>query len=63
MPAGSWTGARPFERAPPTLADYPIVLRGSKGPITDRTPSALHARACEQGWPASCFHTASLGPD
>jgi hypothetical protein len=41
----------PLERALPTLADYPIVLRGSKGPITDRTPSALHARACEQGWP------------
>jgi hypothetical protein len=43
-----------FERAPPTLADYPIVLRGSKGPIADRTPSALHARACEQGWPGTC---------
>jgi hypothetical protein len=42
---------RTFERAPPTLGDYPIVLRGSKGPITDRTPSALMARACEQGWP------------
>jgi hypothetical protein len=43
-----------FERAPPTLADYPILLRGSKGPITDRTPSALHARACELGWPDAC---------
>jgi hypothetical protein len=43
-----------FERAPPTLADYPIVLRGSKGPITDRTPSSLHARACEQGWRDTC---------
>jgi hypothetical protein len=43
-----------FERAPPTLADYPIVLRGGKGPITDRTPSALLARACEQGWPDTC---------
>jgi hypothetical protein len=43
-----------LERAPPTLADYPIVLRGSKGPITDRTPSALIARACEQGWPDTC---------
>jgi hypothetical protein len=46
--------ARTFERAPPTLADYPIVLRGGKGPITDRTSSALMARACEQGWPNSC---------
>jgi hypothetical protein len=56
-------GARPFERALPTLADYRILLRGSKGPVTDRSPSALNARACEQGWPASCFHTPSLGPD
>ena len=46
-----------FERAPPTLADYPIVLRGSKGPITDRTPSVLQARACEQGWPGTCEST------
>ena len=50
-------GNAPFERAQPTLADYPIVLRGGKGPITDRTPSALHARACEQGWPNTCGRT------
>jgi hypothetical protein len=56
-------GTRPFERALPTLGDYPILLRGSKGPLTDRAPSALHARACEQGWPADCGQTASLGPD
>jgi hypothetical protein len=56
-------GARQFERALPTLADYYILLRGSKGPITDRAPSALHARACQQGWLASCGQTASLGPD
>ena len=36
-----WNERQAFERAPPTLADYPIVLRGSKGPIADRTPSAL----------------------
>jgi hypothetical protein len=45
---------RPFERAPPTLTDYPIVLRGSKGPIIDRSPAALLARACRQGWPDTC---------
>ena len=45
---------RTFERAPPTLTDYPIVLRGGKGPITDRAPSALMTRACEQGWPNTC---------
>ena len=38
----------------PTLADYPIILRGSKTAITDRSPSALYALACEQGWPDTC---------
>ena len=46
-----------FERAPPTVADYPILLRGSKGPITDRSPAALQARACGQGWPGACGST------
>ncbi len=40
--------------APPTLEDYPIILRGSKAPITDRTPAGLYARACDQGWPDTC---------
>jgi hypothetical protein len=48
------SGGRTFERADPTLNDYPIILRGTKGPISDRTPSALQARACEQGWPGAC---------
>lgn len=43
-----------WELAPATLGDFPIVLRGSKGPITDRTPDALNARACLQGWPNAC---------
>jgi hypothetical protein len=43
-----------FSRAAPTLADYPLILRGSKGPIREREPAQLHARACEQGWPNSC---------
>ena len=47
-----------FERVPPTLQDYPIILRGTKGPITDQTPSALYARACDQGWPGACGRTA-----
>ena len=47
-------GIGPFEHAPPTLADYPIVLRGSKGVITDHTPASLYARACGQGWPDTC---------
>jgi hypothetical protein len=48
------TGISTFDRPPPTLDDYPIVLRGTKGPISDRTPSRLYARACAQGWPSVC---------
>jgi len=40
--------------APPTLEDYPIILRGSKGPITERSPAALKALACREGWPGTC---------
>jgi hypothetical protein len=40
--------------APPTLDDYAVILRGSKGPITERTPDRLHPLACRQGWPGSC---------
>ena len=43
-----------FRRAAPTLADYPFILRGSKGPIRDREPARLFARACAQGWPEAC---------
>jgi len=43
-----------FAHAPPTLADYPIILRGTKGPIVDRSPVALRARACRQGWADTC---------
>jgi hypothetical protein len=46
--------AGPPESAPPTLSDYPIVLRGSKQPVTERTPSALYALACQEGWPDVC---------
>ena len=42
--------------APPTLTDYPIILRGSKTEIRDRAPSSLYASACEQGWPDTCPH-------
>jgi hypothetical protein len=40
--------------APPTLKDYPIILRGSKGDIRERTPSALYKLACREGWPGTC---------
>jgi hypothetical protein len=54
-------GGRTFVRAPPALDDYPIILRGTKGPISDRTPSTLYARACEQGWPGACGAAATNG--
>jgi hypothetical protein len=43
-----------LKSAPPTLADMPIVLRGSKGPIRDQSPPALFALACREGWPGTC---------
>ena len=45
---------QPFRRDAPTLDDYRFILRGSKGPIRDLEPAQLYARACEQGWPATC---------
>ena len=43
-----------FSRAAPMVADYPLILRGSKGPFPDREPAQLYARACVQGWPDTC---------
>ena len=51
------SGLGPFEHAQPTLEDYPIILRGTKGPITDRSPAALYARACSQDWADTCGRT------
>lgn len=48
------SGLNALEHAPPTLEDYPIILRGTKGPITDRSPAALYSRACSQGWTNVC---------
>jgi len=45
----------------PPLEDLPILLRGSKGPITDRSVASLYARACDQGWPDSCGRVAYSG--
>jgi hypothetical protein len=47
-------GAGSFAAASPTLEDYPIILRGSKGEIREREPSALYALACHEGWPDTC---------
>ncbi len=43
-----------FVSAQPTLEDYPVILRGSKGQIRERDPAALYAIACHQGWPGTC---------
>jgi hypothetical protein len=43
-----------FRRDAPTVADYPFILRGSKGPFPDLEPAQLYARACVQGWPGTC---------
>jgi hypothetical protein len=48
-------------RGTPTVADYSIILRGSKGVIEDVTPSALYARACKQGWPGTCGQNSMAG--
>jgi hypothetical protein len=45
---------RPAPSASPPDGELPILLRGSKGPIADRTPASLHARACAQGWSRYC---------
>ena len=47
-------GAATLTTAAPRLIDLPIVLRGSKGPVRERTPEALYALACERGWPHAC---------
>jgi hypothetical protein len=47
---------------PPTPDDYPIILRGSKGPIAERSRAALYALACRQGWPDACSATSSDSP-
>ncbi len=46
----------------PTLKDYPIILRGSKGDIRERTSSDLYALACREGWPGTCDHAGITEP-
>jgi hypothetical protein len=47
-------GIGKFQTAPPALDDYPVILRGSKGPVTERDPAKLYARACREGWVDAC---------
>jgi hypothetical protein len=48
------TGSGRLASVPPTIEDYPIILRGSKGEIRERDPSALTRLACREGWPDTC---------
>ena len=57
------TSGGPLATGAPPIEDLPILLRGSKGPITNRSVASLHARACDQGWPDSCGRVAAtVGP-
>ena len=40
--------------SPPTIEDWPIIVRGSKGPVAERDPQALLALACSRGWEGTC---------
>ena len=48
------SGTGKFASASPELADYPIILQGSKGEIREREPAALYVLACREGWPGTC---------
>jgi len=48
------SGRDEFAAPPPTLEDFPIILRGSKGEILERDPARLYALACHQGWAKTC---------
>ena len=47
------------QREGPTLRDLPVVLRGSKGPVVERSPKGLYLLACERGWVNMCTETAA----
>jgi hypothetical protein len=48
------TGDGKFASVRPTLEDYPIILRGSKGEVRERTLESLNALACREGWTEAC---------
>jgi hypothetical protein len=50
----------PPRQAPPTLRDYPVVLRTGRRVLAAKTPLELYTRACDQGWRTGCFDLAGL---
>jgi len=53
------SGKDEFAAPPPTIEDFPIILRGSKDEIREREPAALYALACHEGWPNTCEPSAT----
>jgi hypothetical protein len=45
---------RPRTLASATADDYPIILRGAKGPLKDVSRAGFDALACREGWPGTC---------
>jgi hypothetical protein len=48
------SGTNQWFREPPPDSELPVVLRGSKGPVTEADPEALRALGCERGWTEMC---------
>ena len=48
------TRYRPRTLANATVDDYPIILRGAKGPLREVSRAGLEALACREGWPGMC---------
>lgn len=48
------TGSGDFVAWQPTVTDFPVILRGSKGEIRQRDTGSLSALACREGWPNTC---------
>jgi len=52
--AAALANARELRHGAPTARDYPLILRGSKGPLANLEPADLYGRACALGWPSAC---------
>lgn len=57
---GSPTSRSAYRQAPPTLADYPILLQEGQGRIDGLTVPELLEAACRQEWPAACAELARM---
>jgi hypothetical protein len=53
---------RPRTLASADAQDYPIILRGSKGPLREVSRAGFEALACREGWPGTCDQPRRGGP-